>query len=95
MINHNGKEYQPDANGWYPIECAPKDGTVINLFYNNVVYAGLWQLATENPMDGETWPWLVLDSEITHNALDRKAPTHWQPLPKPPVTQETPDEVSK
>ena len=29
LIHHNGKDYYPNENGWYDIECAPKDGTRI------------------------------------------------------------------
>ena len=71
------------GNGWQPIETAPKDGTLIILYKpdgdgddrSRTVDVGRW---------GEVW--------TTYRGMWRMqacdgwvTPTHWMPLPKPPV----------
>lgn len=90
MINHNGKEYHPDANGWYPIDCvsAVGDNWVI-LYQDN----GIWV----NKISCCQWgmdDWWIVNDNKHFPPLRGAEPTHWRPLPKPPVTQEVPDEVS-
>jgi hypothetical protein len=76
---------EPDANGWMPIETAPKDGTKILLWmvHQNAKYSA-------DPVS-EGWEAPVTAEWIDHNGggwtwygLCGK-PTKWQPLPNPPV----------
>ncbi len=65
----------PDAEGWMPIETAPKDGTVILLGHEAAVFDGWWYEAESAWVDGER---NMYDDYCHYN------PTHWQPLPEPP-----------
>jgi hypothetical protein len=66
----------PDANGWLPIETAPKDGTLVLLFSpkgsQRVVCTG------EFSRDWNTW--------MAVPGGWPRVPTHWQSLPKRPVS---------
>lgn len=78
----------PDANGWLPIETAPKDGTPVDLWAERVELGGYdrvtdcsWELMTDWTGD-EFFGWSGL-----HITLYRsyKSPTHWRPIPQGPV----------
>jgi hypothetical protein len=64
---------------WRPIETARKDETEV-LLWDGGVYVGHW-------LDG-TWVWVM----APRDAIDRQLhldwchPTHWMPLPDPPVS---------
>jgi len=74
--------------GWMPIETAPKDGTRVDLWYPRIgrridcYFRGApfncwgWDEPDPEGVDGETY-FVVLGSV---------EPTHWQPLPAPPVS---------
>ncbi len=75
---------------WQPIETAPKDETWVILYFaegcpwqaeaNGMVFA-FWST-------GEDPDWY--DSEAASNSLtEHYKPTHWMPLPAPPVTETT------
>ena len=59
--------------GWQPIETAPKDGTRVLLWIEPVKIAMpfAWQ---DGRWMGDDYP------------LNMAWPTHWMPLPEPPVT---------
>lgn len=67
------------ADDWQPIETAPRDGTVIDLWF-----AGKWNCR----MPGFVWrPGVDFwHSESTHQCFnhDPNIATHWRPLPKGP-----------
>lgn len=75
---------------WQPIETAPRDGTVIDLFYpyprgrtiNCYWDEGLRGWVWRRP----TWRGSALlpESEWHFGAYPGLEPTHWMPLPKPP-----------
>jgi hypothetical protein len=70
-----------DANGWLTIETAPKDGTWFlgwrqRQFEEDCV--SVWSWYAYSPVSG-----LWIDADDQNDADDQ--PTHWQPLPKPPV----------
>lgn len=75
----------PDENGWMPIETAPKDGTKI-LTYAPIIPP------IKNRFGGDASAKIVINERRTtngghqwwHSRADQQ-PTHWQPLPKPPV----------
>ena len=74
---------------WQPIETAPKDGTHVILWIEGSAIEGQWDSQTRN--DGTsygpgTWEVLILPSHgcgCCSNEND--PPTHWMPLPTPPV----------
>lgn len=61
---------------WLPIETAPKDGTHILL----------WQRSQENQIYEGWYACLALWEGWQDSWDSEPEPTHWQPLPKPPVT---------
>lgn len=68
----------PDANGWLDICSAPKDGAEFIAFQGGDIYRCAW--LTEEPDEGppHTGWWDFVNSSF-------EEPTHWIPLPKPPV----------
>lgn len=73
----------PDANGWLPIGSAPA-----NEFQGNVlVIGGAWPEPTIVKNDGDWWRYRQAESS-------KGIPTHWQPLPKPPVQTTPPRNAS-
>lgn len=70
---------------WQPIETAPKDGTRILLVdERGGVFIGHW---SDEATFGrfETKPgWQIFDCEDDFYSW-RRVPTHWRPLPAPPV----------
>ena len=67
--------------GWQPIETAPKDGTRILLFVPPYgASTGHYSPARSNWGEkASLW--------IAHAVLNKEAaPTHWMPLPEPPLT---------
>ncbi len=61
---------------WQPIETAPKDGTQIIAWGENIGH-----IVTEYaPFNGTDWVWVTLDGPDYHVS----AFTHWMPLPAPP-----------
>lgn len=67
---------EPDANGWLPIETAPKDGWI--LAYLSGARLGS-RIHCARMVDG--------DMRIVGTGFGFDAPpaTNWQPLPAPPV----------
>lgn len=68
------------ANGWHPIETAPKDGTDILACDARVIG---WTLVVAYDEDDETNCWMTADGPSYHRDMF----THWMPLPAPPVIQ--------
>lgn len=65
---------------WQPIETAPKDGTQVLLWRDETI-VGRWQIDDRRPYwTGGDIYWRGVRWCRDHN------PTHWQPLPEPPVT---------
>ena len=73
-IHHNGKDYYPDSRGWYDIECAPKDGTVVLISGGNVYDIEISRYRSCK---------ILGDGFCSELGILR--PTHWQPKPQPPV----------
>lgn len=83
---------QPDKHRWRPIESAPRDGTEFLAFkagsvftacaalYNNFVPAEGGGFALSGQREG--W------SRIETSAVLPTDPTHWQPLPAPPESEQ-------
>jgi hypothetical protein len=74
-------DHTPDANGWMPIETAPKDGTYIlgwmKSDYELTKIDIWWWENHRNPI------WTRWNSKSHYTENDQ--PTHWMPLPKDPV----------
>ena len=71
---HDDVPYAPPT--WFDIATAPKDGTRVLMFDSEafkIVTIGLWEGA---------W----IDEDVSHGTHTWQ-PTHWQPLPTPPVTE--------
>lgn len=69
---HSCADSQPESvSGWRDIASAPSNGIPI------LVFGGRHELPEVVPSDGDWWR-----SNPTLKAL----PTHWMPLPDPPVT---------
>jgi hypothetical protein len=64
---------EPDANGWMPIESAPKDRPILTFRH-----AGFVAVAEYLPDFGGDW--------CVSDGISIVEVTHWQPLPKPPVS---------
>lgn len=65
---------------WQDINTAPKDGTRILISSGRGISAVEW-------LDNEIEYWHVDDNKHGPFALRGSAPTHWMPLPKPPVEE--------
>lgn len=68
---------EPDANGWMPIETAPKDQQILawEPMYGWLLVAcnfGQWEIKTSGNF------WVDLPKSVTL--------THWQPVPRRPTT---------
>ncbi len=78
MIEHNGKTYAPDKNGWYPLECAPMDSKSKALY--GAYKDGKWYelLAKRGKGVGGA------SVNVPTGFRSYTTATHWQPLPKKP-----------
>lgn len=76
------------AEGWLPIESAPKDGTIILVGGGNVS-AGDYRSRPFSSVSIAFWyadHWRGDDLQ-SHDEWWKHHPTHWQPLPKAPAAQ--------
>lgn len=99
----SGFDSPMDENGWLPIETAPKDGTLIDVWcpWDGNERGGIrltdvsWHAADEwTPHTG--WSRITDDGDMDmveipptcRFGLPPWNPSHWQPLPNPPVLKE-------
>ena len=76
-----------DAARWQPIETAPRDGTRILVLVRAQTYLVSWK--EYGTRDGVTTGWCGYDcDEDTWYSwgFDDGEPTHWQPVPSPPIS---------
>lgn len=84
----------PHENGWMTIESAPKDGSRVQLLAVKLermkllpgilwIKVGNWRAHYADGYES-AWREDAVASPID-TSLARLAPTHWQPLPAPPV----------
>lgn len=80
----NEHEIKPecDKNGWFPIESAPKDGTLIDLwnYKSDERYADCWW---EDESRYTTAGFFYAEGEVKISEF-----SHWHPLPEPPEVAE-------
>lgn len=69
-------------NDWQPEETAPRDGTTV-LLWGLEMRMGMstWFWVEEDGISG----WRQDDGKNEDRALRGPYPTHWMPLPEPPV----------
>jgi len=86
ITDKNGNPLQPDAHGWYPIECAPKDGTVVIICSEqNFTHREAFFEPETIGHDGQQGCWIDAESSLV---LDKITPiTHFRPCLNPPVTE--------
>ncbi len=73
-----------DFSIWKPIEMAPQDGTPILVGHEHAVFSAWWELdGSRTDTNHPAW----VDG-VTNNFDDYTTyePTHWMPLPAPPVS---------
>lgn len=75
------------AEGWRPIETAPKDGALIVLGARNGVWLGKYVPVYQSGYRPEN-PWSSMLLNHDHMAERYTRPTHWMPLPPPPTSAE-------
>ena len=74
------------ANGWMPIETAPKNGAVLLLYARCVGYtASVAVIGSWHSVD-LGWIASTFNSYIPSLRPEGISPTHWMPLPAPPET---------
>jgi hypothetical protein len=64
------------ANGWQPIETAPKDGEKILIYTNDGIIESFWRK--------QGWDQSVVYADYGADTGIESDPTHWQPLPAAP-----------
>ncbi len=73
-----------DFSIWKPIEMAPQDGTPILVGHEHAVFSAWWELAgSRTDTNHPAWVDGVTNSFDDYIAYE---PTHWMPLPAPPVS---------
>jgi len=87
LLDQARAEGRREAGAWQPIETAPKDGTVI-LAWIPAHEGDKPEVAPVRWQSHVTGRWVHDASDWT---LEAPMPTHWQPLPAPPVAR-TPEE---
>lgn len=78
----------PDANGWLPIETAPKDGTKIDLWARlegTDIFERVTDCSWQEMADWTGAEYMGWDGLWIHRHRVFTGPTHWRPLPEPPV----------
>ena len=83
MTTPNASMTAPAKSDWQPIETAPKDGTEILIASDCFVEAAYWE------GKDSLYPWVTLDGQHVTNGRQEGiyGPTHWQPLPAPPLPE--------
>lgn len=82
---------EPDANGWRPIETAPRDGTsvIVASRYETRTVVGEARFLMDEDATYTAWWWANQSPGDYYADMIYPNPTHWQPLPAPPeVTHE-------
>lgn len=74
-----------EAQGWQPIDTAPRDGTDI------LLGCATWARAELGQWSPQTGAWFTdggsyEDGEVANGPDEVDSPTHWQPLPRNPLT---------
>jgi len=74
------------AEGWQPIETAPKDGRAVIGLVGHLVYRMHWQAYYKKWPHEEGGPTFTYGwSGESHDSFRPITPTHWMPLPVPPI----------
>ncbi len=75
-------------NEWQPIETAPTDGTAILVCHDGGVWIAKHKAVYQSGYKPDN-PWfcLMLNKDHIPSRKRKGYPTHWMPLPKPPVAE--------
>lgn len=65
------------SNDWQPIETAPKDGSLILIYAKRGQAIGFWDDCWKIDLEFVEWEGAAWGTIYN--------PTHWMPLPEPPV----------
>ena len=77
------------APAWQPIETAPRDGTIVDLWGINHLHYAKRQERICNVHYGPVTDWMGHErNDWRHGRGEDFEPTHWMPLPAPPVEKE-------
>lgn len=78
-------------DNWQPIETAPKNGEIVLLYRPTAertwgkVTLGMWESDSYSKNPRPYWQiWLKIGCVSESRAWE---PTHWMPLPEPPIAQ--------
>lgn len=79
---------------WRTMESAPKDGTPVIVFREGRQYVARWHerwgtwgvSAAVIPSEPDS-PFVDIGRKAFGGLVFAEGPTHWQPLPEPPVTE--------
>lgn len=91
------------TSDWQPIDSAPRDGTKIDVWRDGKRYCDVFWSFSRNAATGEAlvdpvWDGWAQEGSVgmsyTPNYIDyghenwkRREPTHWMPLPQPPLEE--------
>lgn len=71
---------------WQPIGTAPKDGTPVLIWDSGRLHEARWEPMRWNREDDDmTGAWAIRWAEIDSYGVTPDEPTHWMPLPDPPL----------
>lgn len=71
---------------WQPIETAPKDGSMIVLGNEFIVWMGKYmRVYPSGYVPACPWTFDMLNTNYAVGDVISLLPTHWMPLPTPPV----------
>lgn len=86
LYDHTGSlPAMPPCDGWQPIETAPRDGTLIDLWCNGERRPDcFWGEEWEEPEERGWRQKYAETSRAASFSLLGGEPTHWMPLPEPP-----------
>lgn len=91
FLGTHGNAMMDELGGWRPIDSAPKDGNVVDLWAGIRYPSCKWMVSEARGDDIEHWRHLSW-----HTTFDdwfwidiQAEPTHWRPLPQPPTREQT------
>ena len=76
----------PEQVGWMPIETAPKDGSYLLVSNGHGVWVARFKSVYQSGWKPPSpWQSMMLNHAHIPSAKRNGSPTHWMPLPTPPI----------